>query len=535
MVHSDGGMTGDVSQRLGRFNMRLLVIAVSSVAASALVILALSFAYRDDGRIIRGIGFSPLCDFTGCDLSGMTPERARRKLHQSFARRIGQSRVRIAVRMTEGNHCQASWEYEARSVGIRFDVDWVVKTAYEYGRRGGFTCRLRERLRARVHGFEVPPKYVLDGDIAMRLIRRLGQMMERPPKDAKVMLIGERPKIIGSSYGVRFGEGEEEMTLRLWRWLVETGAFIERELPIFVTPVPPRVSTEDVAHIDAIIGKCTTYYSTRKATRSHNIRLAASAIDGKLIRQGEVFSFNEAVGPRCFDRGYKVAPVLVKGRFEHDIGGGVCQVSGTLFNAALRAGLEIVERHHHSRPIGYLPAGMDATVDYGRLDLKLRNPYPYPVCIKASAIGGKLTVLILGKRIGVRHEVRSELMRVIPPPTVSKADPSLPAGERRVEQFGRCGYVTATWRLTYLDGKLVRKELVHEDTYPPQPTIIKVGAMNLRSEPSMRGESMPRGSKTNSKAPSKSHVGRQPEQPPQPSSGQLIDVRKLIFNGEDEQ
>lgn len=534
MARSGGEMTNNVSSKVHRSIIRWLAVAAALVTVLSLVICVLVFSYRDNERIIRGVIFSPHhCPFR-CDLSGMTPEQAREELLRSFWKHLEKSKIRLVARPVGGGSEQASWTFDARSIGIRFDVDEVVKAAYEYGRRGGFLQRLRERLQALRGGFIVTSKYALDETVARCLIRKLGQAAERPPKDAKVKLVGGRPRIVAGSHGIHLDRGEEEMTLRLWRAILGAGDFVS-ELPIFVSVVRPQVSTEDVAHIDAVIGKCTTYYSARKVARAHNIHLAASAIDGKLIREGEVFSFNEVVGPRCFERGYKIAPMLVRGRFEPGIGGGVCQVAGTLFNAALHAGLQIVERHRHSRPVDYLPAGMDATVDYGSLDLKLRNPYPYAVYIKAYAGGGRLTVLILGKQTEVRYRVRSKVVKVIPPPVVVKVDPSLPAGKRLVEQRGHSGYATVTWRSAYMDGKLLREEVICRDLYLPQPTIIRVGAPAnpARAPNETIDAAVSQRVETASEASHRSHTNQHLHYPRQSSGEQLIDVRKLFFSDEE--
>ncbi|MCS7252618.1 MAG: VanW family protein [Armatimonadota bacterium] len=492
---------------------------------------AFSFAFKDDGRIIRGVRFVPapppkICFSSGIMLGGATPKEAELRLLQ-HKEQIERSKVCIVAKPVGGGSQWKLGNFEARSIGIRFDVNSAVRAAYEYGRRGGFMTRFKERWWAMRHGLAVYPKYVLNETLAGRIVEQLKRSIERPPKDAGIRFVGGRMQITSGCYGRRVGENQKAMSLFLWRALVEMGAFTNYELPIFFEPVRPQVSTDDLTHIDAVIGRCITYYSTRKVSRAHNIRLAAAALNGKLIRPGEVFSFNEAVGKRSFKRGYRVAPVLVRGEYRDDIGGGVCQVAGTLFNAALSAGLEIVERHRHSRPVGYLPAGMDATVDYGRLDLKLRNPYPYAVYIKAHSNSGRLTVLILGKQGKLRYEVRSELIKVIPPPVVVRLDSSLPVGAKRVEKRGRHGYVTATWRLVYRDGRVVQRELICRDTYPPQPRVIRAYAPANRLQSSEKTAPASRSGEKNTHA--SSHANQQSVHKEGSSNEQLIDVHKLFF------
>jgi vancomycin resistance protein YoaR len=139
-------------------------------------------------------------------------------------------------------------------------------------------------------------------------------------------------------------------------------------------------------------------YSTRFAedrNRAHNVRLAASAIDGIVIAPGATFSFNDTTGPRTLRRGYRKAPVVIRGELEDGIGGGVCQVASTLHAAAREAQLEIVERKAHSRPSHYIRRRLEAAVAFPELDLKIRNPNAYPVTISAAAHEGRLEVSIL--------------------------------------------------------------------------------------------------------------------------------------------
>lgn len=159
--------------------------------------------------------------------------------------------------------------------------------------------------------------------------------------------------------------------------------------------VPAQHSHQELASLDQVQG----YYETwlrGDYKRYTNISLAAQAVNNTLLWPQEVFSFNEVVGPRTPERGYLPAPVILMGGTEPGYGGGVCQVSSTLFNAASQAGFKIVERHQHSKPVSYVPPGKDATVNYGSLDLKFANTFNNPVIIKAGVSNGLVWVRIMG-------------------------------------------------------------------------------------------------------------------------------------------
>ena len=140
------------------------------------------------------------------------------------------------------------------------------------------------------------------------------------------------------------------------------------------------------------IGSYTTEFDSIKSARGQNIKLAAEKIDKVIILPGQEFSFNKAVGPSTEKRGFKLAKVFINGEEHEGFGGGICQVSSTLYNAVMEAGLSISERHEHSKDVKYVPEGKDATASYGGVDFKFHNDSYYPIVIRAKTDGNKVTV-----------------------------------------------------------------------------------------------------------------------------------------------
>ncbi len=159
-----------------------------------------------------------------------------------------------------------------------------------------------------------------------------------------------------------------------------------------------------------ILSQYTTSLQERTLSQLHNIRQAVQSLDGIYIPPRAVFSFNQVVGPRTLERGYLPAPVFMVAETLDSVGGGICQVSSSLYNAALLAGLEVVERHPHYRQVESVPPGLDATVWYGLADLKLRNPFPWPVRLRFQIRGQNLIVSVWGR--GSRHALTIPPIRV---------------------------------------------------------------------------------------------------------------------------
>ncbi|HHW61174.1 MAG TPA: hypothetical protein GX404_04640 [Syntrophomonadaceae bacterium] len=167
------------------------------------------------------------------------------------------------------------------------------------------------------------------------------------------------------------------------------------EVQLVRIETPTCYKTDDLKAANQVLGSYSTYLQG-SAARINNIHTAARAINHTIVWPDEIFSFNDTTGPRTAEQGYLPAPIILQGGLNMGLGGGVCQVSSTLYNAVLQAGLTIVERHPHSRPVGYVPTGKDAAVDYGYLDMKFKNNRQGPVIIKMSVYGGKIQAQILG-------------------------------------------------------------------------------------------------------------------------------------------
>lgn len=210
-----------------------------------------------------------------------------------------------------------------------------------------------------------------------------------------------------------------------------------------------------------------TSLNGRSPEQRHNATLAGRHIDGFIIPPGGVLSFNELVGARSRGKGYDAAPFLnADGLLEETAGGGICQLASTIYNAGLLGGLEVVERHPHSRTVMHVPPGRDATIATWRKDLKLRNPFPHPLLVRVNSDSNRLTVSLRSptdKTFSVEILTRQVTL-----------EPQAVAGQHGKRQKGVRGFSTTTWRVTKKGGE-EQKELLSEDTYPAPSRIIAGG------------------------------------------------------------
>lgn len=245
------------------------------------------------------------------------------------------------------------------------------------------------------------------------------------------------------------------------------------ELPL--TQAPKKVSDEDLASIKEVVSSFSTNFPNGKVARCANIRLASSNLSGMVLMPGDRLSFNEVLGKRTIAAGYKVAPVIKNGKHDFDVGGGLCQVSTTLYNAVLLANLKVLRRENHSLPSAYVPLGRDATVDYGSHDMQFQNDSDKPIAIVSKYEPGKLTYYVLGtKDPSIQIKIETEGARRWSRGTKVVHDGSLPPGKQKVVDKGGSAASVSTYRIVLKDGIQVKRELINRSTYAGSPKIIAV-------------------------------------------------------------
>lgn len=231
------------------------------------------------------------------------------------------------------------------------------------------------------------------------------------------------------------------------------------ELEGVETPASIGLEELGIRDVSAVIGSFKTKFSVAEKTRNDNLKLLASKIDGLVLQPGESFSFNETTGDRRLEDGFKMAHVILQGQMVDGMAGGSCQISTTLHGAAFFSGLDILSVTPHSRPSTYVTLGLDATVVASKVDLKLRNPFEFPVVIHYRVARGESHVEILGKEKPFDEiEFERNIDERIDFETVTREDPEMGMGNMVVDQLGYPGYKVSKVRRTYKDGKVTKTD-----------------------------------------------------------------------------
>ncbi|MFD2671940.1 VanW family protein [Marinicrinis sediminis] len=314
--------------------------------------------------------------------------------------------------------------------------------------------------------------------------RQFGEMEQEEPLPAKRVIdrydrISYEPETIAWRIDrSSFKEQVRELLLQQLEQQPLQPPEIQEAISIPVQQFAPESTIQSLKNeqIEQKVSQYTTSYTRSSAGRVHNIEKTAATIDKMVLHPGDIFDYQEVIDLTRSTYGFREAPVIVNGKLVPGVGGGICQVSSTLYNAALLYGLEVIERQPHSLPVSYVPLGQDATFASGSINFRIRNQTHSSVLIHTETADKKLTVKLFGKRDpAVRYHIRSEIVNTLPPPDKFVYQSSLGKGQSRVLSQGKTGYEVQTTRDLFRQGNLVSSTLISKDRYAPKPRLVAVG------------------------------------------------------------
>lgn len=424
---------------------------------TAMILATVLIAFLTLGMfVLNEKGFYRNIYVESVDISNLSKEEALMKLQKVFDNELENQQITIIY---EGE----SWHYPYRLLGYRYDYEAALEEAYRVGREGNPLARLSEIYGLRKYSKMIPLAAEYDIEKVELVLEEINSEIFQEPVNAKAIRRSGSFEITEGIPGVVLDA--EELMYRI-KEQIENYQGTPIELP--VKNIAPRITAESLKDLKEIIGSFSTTFDAGVKGRSTNITIASKSIDSTLLMPGEAFSFNEQTGPRGVAEGYQEAPVIINGQLIPGIGGGICQVSSTLYNAVVRADLEIINRKNHSLPVAYVPLGHDATVAYGYIDFEFINDMPYPIYLESSVQGNRVTVNIYGRKTqDTSIKLYSEVVETIEPKIEIKTDDTLFVDEKKVEREPKRGYRVHTYKIYTSNGKEVKRELISKDYYIP--------------------------------------------------------------------
>ncbi|HCQ5597662.1 VanW family protein [Clostridioides difficile] len=468
-----------------------LVIAIGAVALVAIIFIGIMCMQFKGEKIAKNTYVN------GVNIGKLTKSQAKQELAKKYK-----------LENVEFNYNDKSWKVKSKDLNLSTDLDKTVENAYNLNRKSGFFGNLSKTISVnfgKKSNLVVVINY--DKNKLKAEMEKIAKEIDVDVKDATLDISGEKVKVIPDSDGLKM---DISKSMENFDNQTKKGNY-KNELVVKATPA--KVKKEQLANIDTNLGTYSTTFKTSQINRSINIKLATDSISNVLLMPGETFSFNKHTGKRSKENGYKSAPVIMEGEMEEDYGGGVCQVSSTLYNSVLYAGLEIVNVKNHTIPSSYVPKGRDATVADSGIDFLFKNNLKHAVYIKNYVSGNQIVCNIYGSAEDKQNITISTKLDGVSQTTMKRVnDPTMPKGKEKVDKSGRNAYSVSTYR-TFNDanGKKIKTEKIANSYYPKKEGIILVGTMEPKPEEKPNTDENKNNQNTNNQ---NSNNQQKPETPP---------------------
>lgn len=498
--------------------------------------LICSFINMGNDKIIPNVSVNNI------DLSNLKQETALKKLEESISTNSINSTIDIIV---DGQ----KYTTPITNTGLVIDYEATVKKAYDIGRSGNIFSNNYKILGTYIFGCDVTPEYIVNDDMFEQLLSSLTENITENKVDDSYVINDEYITITKGSSGIsidieklkqdiinnyatnnsttitaatKIFEPEKVNLDELYTQIhklpvdaqssIENGTIVykqesdgitfnleeakflynnssENEIKIPLLITKPNITIDKLIQdsFGDVLATYSSKYKESEKNRTVNVKLATNKINGTILLPGQEFSFNKVVGKRTSENGFKVATVYSSNRLAQGLGGGICQVSSTLYNVALLADLNIVERKNHQLTVAYVPLGRDATVAYGSIDFRFTNNRNNPVKIVAEAKNGVLTIKLLGtkeqsdegKEVIIKNVTNSSKAYK----TNTIKDNTMKVGESVIVQNGGYGYTVSTYKIVKVNGVEISNTFLHKDVYNPLQKIVKVGTIPVEPVP----------------------------------------------------
>ena len=508
-----------------KISITLLIIAITIIVLALVSTIFATINLRNT-KIIKGVTIGKI------DVSNLTKEEAIEKLEKVYG-----TKSEKQIYLTHGEF-ETSITYEA--LEVKYQIENAVKQAYDIGRDGNIFQDNFEILRTWCKGQNIELEVTIDNDMINQISQNINNSIEDAVVQPSYYLEKDNAKLIitAGKEGVKVDEKQlieeiyivldentddeqrieipvvqsipeeidiEKIHEEVYKEVkdayytkepftiypeedgidfdIESAKAIlseekeEYEIPLNITKPGKTVKEIGTEAFPDLLATFSTNYKASNVNRTTNLKLAANKINGTVLLPNEEFSYNKVVGERSEKTGFKMAATYSNGQVVDGIGGGICQISSTLYDAVVMANLDVTERRNHQFVTSYLPAGKDATVVWGSQDFKFVNTRQHPIRIVATVESGVATLQIWGVREEVEYDISIETKKIatIAYTTQYVQDASLPAGQQKIVQAGSNGRKVEAYKVTKLNGQIVSTTLLSRDTYNAMQRIVHVG------------------------------------------------------------
>jgi len=422
-----------------------------------------AYADEKEATIAKGVYIDTV------DIGGMTVKEAQAALKKHIESLRGKS---FAVLIGD-----ATLVVTMEELDYKYEPNNYIEQAVKLGKAGNLIQRYKDNKDIE-HGKKVYPlTYTYNEDKLMKILEKAAEKYKVKPKNATFTRKNGEFIFTDHELGSRM---DVESTFITVKEKLDNWNRLDFIVQAHMVDVLPQYTREDLEKCTTILGEFTTEYKDSSEDRAANLANGARLINNAVLYPGDVFSSLDYLLPFTLENGYYMAGSYNAGRIEQTIGGGACQVTTTLYNAVLRAELEIVERHAHSMTVSYVDLAYDAAIAENSKNFKFKNNLDLPILIEAFSRDRVITFRIWG------HETRPEnrtvkfenkVLKEIAPPAEDKVtkDPTKPESYRKVTQKAKYGYVAELYKIVYVDGVEVSRELVNKSVYNAEPAHVTIG------------------------------------------------------------
>lgn len=504
----------------------IIVSVIILLLIILMLILSTIFAIINSrtNKIVKGIYIENV------DVSNITEEEAKSILTE-LSDKTKQNEILFKYKEIE-----TPITYEA--LEVNFDIDSAIKEAYSLGRSGNIFQNNFEILKTWINGKKIKLNFNIDEDVIKQVCENINNTSVDAVVEPSYYVENEKLIITSGKKGIKVKEDELLQTIRdtikingdssviidvkvdevepsaidlekirseIYKEVkdayyttnpftiypevngvdfdIENAKTIisepkeQYEIPLIITKANKTVQEIGTEAFPDLLATFSTNYNAGDTNRTTNLKLSAGKINGTVLLPGDEFSYNKIVGERTIEAGYKMAATFSGGKVVDGLGGGICQISSTLYDAVVMANLDVTVRRNHQFVTSYLPGGKDATVVWGSQDFKFVNSRKYPVRITATVSGGVATVQVWGVKEEVEYDITIETKKTatIPYTTQYVKDSTLPKGTQKVVQNGNNGSKYEAYKVMRLNGEVVSRTLLSKDTYNAKNKIVKIG------------------------------------------------------------